>query len=377
MSLRQGLHYPAKPVKILRGFSLIELMISITIGLLLVAALLALYLNITRNNNELANANSQIENGRFAIQLVQSDLVHAGYWGGFVPQFDDLTTSSLTYTNDSPILVPDPCLGYSTLTPWAPAYKTNLLGTPVAVYASGSVPSTCTKVTGVLGNSDVLVVRHANTCISGAANCDGGTDTGPQIQVSNCSSDAATYVIDSTTFPLKMKDCATANPDHRKIVSNIYFLTTSNGLPTLVRVSLVNGAYQNAQPLIEGIEAFHVELGIDSVSSKSGAGMENYIQSVQWVDNTTKVTPLNRGDGVPDGAFVSCGTGCTASQLMNVTAVKLYVLARASTTTPGYTDAKTYTLGSTTLGPFNDGFKRHVFSTTIRLINVSGRRDTP
>ena len=62
---------------------------------------------------------------------------------------------------------------------------------------------------------------------------------------------------------------------------------------------------------------------------------------------------------------------------MNLVAVKLYVLVRSDVVTPGYTDVKTYNLGSTTLGPFNDGFKRHLFTQTIRLVNVSTRRETP
>jgi type IV pilus assembly protein PilW len=62
---------------------------------------------------------------------------------------------------------------------------------------------------------------------------------------------------------------------------------------------------------------------------------------------------------------------------MNVVAVKLYVLVRSDVVTPGYTDEKTYNLGSTTLGPFKDGFKRHLFTQTIRLVNVSSRRETP
>jgi type IV pilus assembly protein PilW len=65
------------------------------------------------------------------------------------------------------------------------------------------------------------------------------------------------------------------------------------------------------------------------------------------------------------------------NQLINVTAVKIYVLIRSREPTPGYTDTKTYTLGSTTMGPFNDGFKRHVYVTTVRLPNISGRRQTP
>jgi len=57
--------------------------------------------------------------------------------------------------------------------------------------------------------------------------------------------------------------------------------------------------------------------------------------------------------------------------------VKLYVLIRSEQQTLGYQDTKTYTLGSTTLGPFNDGYKRHLFQQTIRLQNVSSRRETP
>ena len=89
--------------------------------------------------------------------------------------------------------------------------------------------------------------------------------------------------------------------------------------------------------------------------------------------------PSNRGDGVPETPFVRCTTAvpCTAAQLANTVVVKIYVLARNSASTAGYTDAKTYSLGSTTLGPFNDGFRRHVFQTTVRLNNISGRRATP
>lgn len=60
---------------------------------------------------------------------------------------------------------------------------------------------------------------------------------------------------------------------------------------------------------------------------------------------------------------------------MNVVAIKVYVLARNDSITPGYTDTKTYTLGSTTLGPFNYGYKRHLLTRTIRLANPSSRRE--
>lgn len=66
------------------------------------------YVNLARANDEMAKTNSLIENGRSAIQILQNDLVHAGYWGGFVPQFDDLIFENVPA--DVPAAVPDACL---------------------------------------------------------------------------------------------------------------------------------------------------------------------------------------------------------------------------------------------------------------------------
>ncbi len=122
-----------------------------------------------------------------------------------------------------------------------------------------------------------------------------------------------------------------------------------------------------------------VEIGIDDVSRTGDA--VDYTAAIEWDDPATRdARPTNRGDGIPDGAFVRCTAlaPCNIGDLMNATAVRVYVLARSREATPGYTDTKTYTLGTAgTVGPFNDGFKRHVYSTTVRLINVSGRRERP
>ena len=305
-------------------------MIALTIGMLIMAALVALFINITRNNRELAKVNSQIESGRFALQILESDLVHAGFWGELSPV---AATAVLA----------DPCL-----VSWDATYKANMLGMPVLGFSSATIPGTCTKVSGALAAGDILMVRHANTCVAGSANCDGAADTGPHIQVSGCTATPeAAYVIDSTTFPLSEKNCTTIAA-RRKVVTNIYYLATSNDQPTLMRVSLVNGAYQTAEPLIEGIEALRFEYGIDST-----------------------------GDGSPD-SYLSA-TPTTLAQLANIVAVKVHVLARSLETSPGYVDGKSYQLGTTayTVPTADKGYKRHVFSSTIRLVNPSGRREVP
>lgn len=369
------------------GFSLVELMVSIALGLIILAAVLTLYLNVNRNNQELARANSQIENGRFAIQLIQSDLAHAGYWGGYLPRYDDL--AELGTPSDAPTAIPDPCLAYAS---WDAVYKTNLLGIPVQGYEIPSpVPSPTLSVCSSIvvspkANTDVLVVRHADTCVPGVGSCEADTAGKLYFQSSYCNTESATpYVLATTGYDRHNRDCTTV-ADKRKFVSNLYYIrdyasTAGDGIPTLMRSSFdLSGsslAHQAAQPLIEGIEGFRVEFGIDSLS-ETGAAV-NLAAAINWQDPDTKNTPTNRGDGVPDGDFVRCTSAspCNVAQLTNAVAAKIYILARNLETTPGYTDSKTYTLGATTLGPFNDGYKRHVFSTTVRLVNISSRRETP
>jgi type IV pilus assembly protein PilW len=194
-----------------------------------------------------------------------------------------------------------------------------------------------------------------------------------------------------SAFPLTQMDCA-AVAEKRKFISDIYYVrdyavTAGDGIPTLMRsqFALAGGVleHQPAVAMVEGIEGFHVELGIDNRSkpytgNPTGSPV-NYGVAVNWYDPLTRTTLTNRGDGSPDGAFVSCTTAtpCTLAQLINVTAVKIYVLVRSREASPGYTDSKTYTMGGTVMGPFGDDFKRHVYVSTIRLPNIAGRRQTP
>jgi len=441
------------------GFSMVELMIAMTLGLLILAALVTLFINISRTNTEMAKMNSQIENGRFSMQILQHDVAHAGFWGDFVPQFNDLTWVS--DPSDVPTVVPDPCLPHAS---WTNAYISNLVGIPLQTYGD-SVPAGAGCVTNLAANkkagTDILVVRHADTCIPGAANCEADIAGQLYFQAAQCESspqepnslttiklsdsassvsdyyngfqinivwgigigqsrmitdyDGATrvatvepawetgkapkissvyafnYALNTDRHIFFKRDCITP-ADKRKFVSNIYYVRdyaniAGDGIPTLMRseFDLAGGvlAHQAAVPLIEGIEGFVVELGIDSISDGgvdtiNDPAPNRYIDAVNWSDSYNLVSPLNRGDGVPD-YYVRCSsaTPCTAAALANVVSARIHLLARSDSPTLGYTDSKTYNLGDTVLGPFNDGYKRHVFSTTVRLNNVSGRRETP
>lgn len=367
------------------GFGLVELMVSLAIGLVLIAALVALFLGTTRNNREMATANSMIENGRFAIQLLEGDVVHAGFWGTFVPQFDDATAAGVPI--DVPTAVPDPCLAFNT-TNWNAAYVTNLLGIPLQAYDTNTV---CGGVAAnAQANSDMLVVRHAEMCVAGETGCEAVTANKLYLQGSLCNIDINTFVFGQSgvaTFDLRRIACATSPvAEMRRFVSNLYYVrdfavTAGDGIPTLMRSTLdISGTtpqHLGAVPLVEGIDAFRVELGVDDVSG-TGAAVDYTVATV-WVDADTKEMATNRGDGIPDGAFIRCTTAapCGVADLINTTAVRVWVLARSREPTQGYTDTKQYTMAGTTYGPYNDAFKRHVYTTTVRLPNISGRRERP
>lgn len=385
------------------GFTLVELMISMTLGLLIILALVTMLINVNRNNSELSSTNRLIENGRFALQLLATDVSHAGYWGGHVPQFDDLTGSTTVAPADVPTAVPDPCLAFSM---WDPGHKNNLVGIAVqgtdvpTPIPSPTTPFCGTAVSNPQPSTDVLVVRNAEPCLVGSSTEDcSDTRTLPSphvyFQPSRCSTDASTFVLNTSTFTLKAGDCASDAPI-RRFSSSIYYVrnfanTAGDGIPALMRARFgVNGTtgapeFLATQALVEGVEGFRVEYGLDNVSDTGVAvNLAALGSPINWASANVLNTPTNRGNGLPD-AYVRCSQSapCTADQLVNVTAVKLYVLVRAEKRTPGHIDTKRYCLASACadptdyMGPFNDGYKRHLFNQTIRLTNVATRRETP
>lgn len=389
------------------GFTLVELMISMVIGLFIVLALLTLLINVNRNNSEMTKSNRVIENGRFTLQMLEADVSHVGFWGGFLPQFDDLTNTSAPL--DVPNVVPDPCRSYGL---WDAQYRTNLIGIPLqayeipAVVPSPTVPVCASRVANPQPSTDVLVVRHLEPCIAGVdSGCAAPNASDVYFKMPRCA-DATSANYSTTTYalgtsatlavtPLFKRNCtiaSSANPNDGpanpyKFISNLYYVrnyavTAGDGIPTLMRSQFTSAAHQAADAVIEGVEGFRVELGLDTVSD-SGAAV-SLTAAITWADSTNLKSPTNRGDGIPD-SYVHCtaATPCTAAQLVNAVAAKIYVLVRAENQTAGYTDTKSYCLASSCptaadkMGPFNDHYKRHLFVQTVRLTNVSARRETP
>lgn len=336
------------------GYSMVELMVAVTVGLVILAGLAGVFANNSRARAEIDRANQQVENGRYAMQVIGDDLRNAGFLSTFDPT--PLATPSSK---------PDPCL--TTV-----AAIQSSVSIAVQGYDNGASAPTC--LSDVRTGTDILVVRRASSCAVGALNCDAQVAGDPYFQASGCnnstelaSGNVATYYgLDTTTtnLTLHQKDCTTAASLYQ-YRTHIYYVAnddkTGDGIPTLKRAEMVvtGGALGfNLVPIAEGVENLQIEYGLDTSSPTSGS---------------PAVYTAN-----PD-IYNTCTPAVCAGYWRNTVAVKINILARNTSTTPGFTDSKTYMLGLNadgsvnTVGPFSDGYKRHAYESVVRVNNVAGR----
>ena len=343
-----------------RGLSLIELMIAIAIGLLILSVLATLFVNQNRTRIELDKSNRLIDNGRYALDVLSENLRLAGFYGE-----RELTALPV---------ISDPCT--INLAEMRGALGLHVVGYDASGVGAAIASPPCGLTTADLkSGSDILVLRRADTTSLSAASAVGGTH---YIQLSNCKYDTATSVIDTTAanFVLRQHDCTSTSTlpaaNVRRFLVQTYYISPNNvagdGIPTLKLKELDpagTGVFITT-PLVEGIEYLQVDYGIDGDNNADGV-MDDI--------NGDGVVSAGDTDGAADSYVTSCTTVVCWS---NIVSVRLNVIAKNIETTAGYTNTNTYSLGQAgTFGPFNDSYKRHVFTQTIRLINPSGQRERP
>lgn len=361
-----------------QGLSIIELMISMGIGLLILAGLVTMFVNSSANQRDLQRSSIRIENGRYAMDTITQDLHHAGYYGQY-------------FLNKVPTIANDPCA----ITLLADIVAA--AGFPIQAYASASATArpdlsatTCATIqSGILSTAnlspgnDVLVVRRANTTAlavgSAALSGEVYLQANPLeivFQLGTSAVITATSMTDGVTLATIQNAQRTAAAEIRKFHVHLYFvapcsrptgggnvctgITDDDGspIPTLKRLELgvAGGARTfDVVSIAEGIEHFQVAYGLDAEPATASA-VTNF-----------------KGDGVPE-TYVRAPTLAEHTDIVDA---QVSLLARNNDKTVGFTDTKTYLIGSLSVGPFNDQYKRHVFNSRIRMTNLSSRREIP
>lgn len=341
MNIREFMNYKKQA-----GVSLVELMVAVTISLLVLIALSAVFLSTTQSRNEMQKSTQQQESGRYASELIADNVKMAGY----LAEFD---ATPLT----TPAVLPDPC---------AKTGADLLAALPMHVQGINDISGALECTPDVKSGTDVLVVRRAATCAVGEAGCDGFLAGAYHFQASLCTpndgsgaelahavnndADYATYYFafsnTEADFTRRKTNCgATDFAAVYRYLVHVYFVANNNqsgdGIPTLKRAELGAGAF-TVVPLVDGIENMQIQYGVDS-----------------------------NNDGIPN-TYTS--SPASTADWRNTMAVSVHLLARNTTSTQGYSDKNIYTLGDKVVAATNDSYKRHVYSTTTQIVNPSWRR---
>ncbi len=380
------------------GLSMIELMIAITLGLMIAAGLAVLFANASSSQHELRRTAQQIENGRYAMDVLIQDLQLAGFLGEY-------------RANVSATALPDPCL-------FDIGSLTAAIRTPIQGYAAGTLtaqpvlPASCATwlpAANLSPGSDILVVRRADTQLVpiGTTTTAGNKyfqssshafevqDGGGMTSCTSKADGSATAVTRRCQFPASTDICSadcTAGISTagylRALRVHVYFVapcnrpsagttctaSSDNGrpIPTLKRLELArdDGTGQTTfqfVPIAEGVEFMKVAYGIDDVP-----GMPPNPE-------TGRI-----GDGAPDRYVLAP----TPAEFGNAVTARVDLLVRHPEPSPGQLETKTYNLSIDPITPTMAGvaitpadvdrsYRRHAYNAEVRLVNLSSRKEIP
>jgi type IV pilus assembly protein PilW len=313
--------YPQRK-KYQSGFSMVELLIAVALGILLSWAILDVTLTSSRTAREVELTSETVENGRYLSQLLKNEIRLAGFYG------------RLENYSSGAVAQPNPCIDL--------ASADLINGMTFPLFGLDGVAAGATTCNGdtLLTGSDALLIRRADTdFVTSTA----GLDANQHYLQGTITAMVLDTGANGASFNLVEKDGVTLAPI-REYHQDIYYVDDAN---VFKRLRLVNGAY-TSEPLVEGIDDFQLVYGID----RSGDGIPN-------------------ADGV-NVAFVELPA--TAAEWEDVVSVKIFLVLSSTNPAPGLNDAKTYSYADKTGVTFADSKKRRLFSSVARLTNVSIKR---
>jgi len=341
-----------------RGFTLVEMMVALVVGLIVMAGIGQVFIHSKRTAAVQDELSRLQESGRYALYMLQENILKAGYLGcGQVANLDGNITSSGSYGDNFSFAVTGHEATGSTWEPSLPAELNEdiVAGTDVLTirFAEGN------GLRMTRPKEAPYIIRVNNTSLESGA-CPGGQDgfsglcQGDQMIISDCTK-ARTFGVQSLTLnggelwiyhgipgwgdPADLDPNNHFNPAYGylfKAVTISYFIRlrdSGTGIPSLYR-KIGN---RDAEELVEGVENMQVLYGVDS-----------------------------DGDNIPN-QFLAADS---ISDFRQVVSVRLALLQRTigeKVNRPAAT--KRFTLLGTDIVTPSDRHIRKIFSTTIQLRN--------
>lgn len=339
-----------------RGWTLVELLVAMVLGVLIIAGIGQIYLAAKRSYDIQISLSRLQEAGRYATEALIQDIRRAGYWG----------LMNMRTANTVQVTVPPAPAGSNVTYPtglpatlatgscpkgnadWGRTIIQRLFG----LNNPSPSPGTYQCITNNLDQGDVLVVRYADPMP--VSKFDAG-----RLYIRTAPYQASLTFGDPSLRPpgvtCTMHNCVTdpiaaGGQYDYKVEARAYYVGSSSTatecgkvggapLPALQRVELDSSGRPMRHELITGVEQLQFQYGEDTDGDGSVNIYRNADAVVQWP---------------------------------NVRAVRFWVLTRDDCPDPGYTDTTTYRMGDLpafTPSGTDAHFHRALYSATVALRN--------
>jgi type IV pilus assembly protein PilW len=238
-----------------RGMSLVELMVALTIGLVLIGGAISLYLE-GRQNVRVSTALAEIqENAQFALGMIEPDVALANYWG-----LHNWASTIEKRARDADPLTKSVSVGNDCAPSWSIDVDAPVEG------LNGADPGwACLSAADYKAGTDILVVRHAGEDPIAAADLEPGkiyvrTDTSPRgllfvdAEPGGFGTQAENHVLETRAYYIR--PYTYERPDG-----------TKDGIPCLRRLVLSDGGDDprvQDDEVMSGVEDFQVQFGVDT-----------------------------------------------------------------------------------------------------------------
>lgn len=316
------------------GFSIIEIFVSLVVGLFLLAGVMATFVSMRTTTTETTTFGELQENGRFAISVITDDLLRQNFWGGLS---GNLTFSGLT---NVPAVLASDCAGEG--------INNNTFPQPVGHFRAiwGDTLTSANAlgcITDAKTNSDIIQIKRVISSASTAAQVD----------------DERYYLITNMNAgEIFAGDAAIPTMDYGTIWEyqhHIYYIKEyTQGNITVPALML--GRLRNQKsppiffdPIVDGIERIHFDYGVDT----TGDGVVNAFIPAEDM-------PAAYWDNENDAKIL---------------AVTVYVLVRSILPDDDYENKNTYQMGKHSVNFLSDdgsgdNYRRLLFTSTISLYNA-------
>ena len=319
-----------------RGFTLVEWLVAMLLGLFLLAGVFTVFV-MSRSSSEDAFDQSELqENGRLAIRLISQDIKWAGFFGAYTGQSTQVG-SSLSLSTGSTILSASDCLDERSVGS-LPSNAGPIRGLWVSRVSTtkGLAGFACILAADRVANSDVISIKRL---VGRPIPASEGLDTNRFYMATN--SQEARVIKGSETRPLFGANNESQIWEYQHY---IYYLSQEDGIPVLRKryLTVNGGSALIGGAMAEGVEHMVLMYGVDDSLIPDGR-IDRYM-------STDQMTTQRWNEGRVLGA-------------------RLFLLIRAARESSRYKNNNSYQLGNITVNGGGDGYRRLLLESSIALRN--------